>query len=1181
MLSIGRAAELETAPLAPRSKPDGGTMFTRLSPQQTGIVTENRYADPRMWGELNQEFAVGAIGTGVSVGDYDNDGRPDAFIVSKTGQSRLFRNLGGWKFEDTTERAGMARAGGTLEKGLSWVKGWIGSAPPELEPGPWTQGAAFADVNNDGWLDLYVCRFAAANLLYINQRDGTFQEEAVKRGLAVVDASGMGNFCDYDRDGWMDVYVQTNMLNATKAPNGQRDYLFHNRGDGTFENVTVAAGISGESLAHSATWWDYDEDGWPDLYVANDFGPADRLYRNNRNGTFTDVVHEVVPQMSYSAMGTDLGDVNNDGRIDFLVGDMAATTHAKDQRGMATSRELNREDSDSATVSPQILRNVLYLNTGVGRFQEAGAMAGLAATDWTWSVRFEDLDNDSRLDLHVTNGMIREYNNADLRDKIIVAENPVERTRLMKVSPVLNEKNLVYRNLGDVQFEETGKSWGLDQLGVSFGTAFGDFDGDGDLDLIVADYETGATLLRNDGSSGRTVIVALRGKTSNRFGIGAKVRLVTSSGVQVRELTLGRGYLSSSEPVVHFGLGKDTQIARLTIEWPSGHAQEFTNLEVDRRYTITEPMGAAEFKVPRPPAPGQFVNESELRGLSLASEESFHPDQQPLLPIRFDRRGPALAVADLNGDQKIDVVLGGTGKQRTAIHAGADRFSPWFELPAAEVDDGPLLAFDADGDGRTDLLQTRSGTNRPAGSPDYQPVLYRNEPTGFAPVADALPPWAGSVGAAAAADFDRDGRLDVFLGGRVLPGRYPLAPKSALLRNHGGRFDDVTDTMAPGIREVGMVSSALWTDVDQDGWLDLLLALEWGGVRFWRNDNGRGFVDRSDLAGFSAAGTGWWTSLCSGDFNADGRMDYAVGNAGLNTPYTSPAYLFSGRFGTGGATQLIEAHREDNRLYPRRTIRALSAQIPALKRRYPSNDDYGRASLGEILGDAKLTAAQRFEATQLQSGVFLSQADGTYRFQALPRMAQIAPLQGLVAGDFDGDGHSDLYAVQNSYAPIPLIGRFDGGLSQLLLGDGKGGFTAVAPARSGLIVPGDAKALVVVDLNRDGWADFLVSRNHTTTLAWRNTGIAGRNSFRVTLAGRAGNPSAIGAQVSVELQDGTKQHQEIAAGSGYYSQSEAACFFGYVDGNVPRRVVVRWPDGKVSEKRFTSPPPSVLLLTAE
>ena len=1160
-LGCVRAAELNEAPLAARSGPPGKTLFTEMPADLTGIKCLNTYADPTMWTEHYQEFALGAIGTGVAVGDFDNDGRPDVFVVSKTGQSRLFRNLGGWKFEDVTAKAGLLKADADAV-------------------GPWTQGVTWADVNNDGWLDLYVCRFNAPNQLFINQHDGTFKEEAAARGLAVVDSSGMAAFCDYDRDGFLDVYIQTNMLDASKSPNGQRDYLFRNRGDGTFENVTEKAGITGENLAHSTTWWDYNNDGWPDIYVANDFAAPDKLYRNNRDGTFTNVLDDTVPYVPYSSMGADLGDVNNDGRIDFFVADMAATSHEKDHRGMAYSRALSNNTADGTKKEmTQYSRNMLFLNTGTGRCLEAAHLAGLAATDWTWSVRFEDLDNDGRLDLFVTNGMNREYQNADLRDHIILAENLSERMGIMKGGPELRERHLAYRNLGDLRFEEVGAKWGLDQVGVSFGAAFGDFDGDGDLDVVYANYEGMPTVLRNDSQTGHRVILALRGTASNRFGVGAKAVIETAQGTQVRQLVLARGYLSSSEPILHFGLGEESVIKKLTIDWPSGHQQIFTNLASDQRYTITEPAGPATRSPPAPLPPGQFTEVGQAAGLTLVTEESFETENQPLVPMRFDRRGPALALGDLNNDGKADLVLGGTSKQPAQLLFQADRFLPVGSLPATTLDDGPLLLFDYDGDGLADLLETKAGVSRPASSADYQPILYRNSGAGFSPVPDALPPLPISVGAAVSADFDHDGRLDLFLGGRVLPGKYPQSPRSALLRNVGGRFEDVTDALAPGLREVGMVSSALWSDVDQDGWPDLLVALEWGGVKYFHNDAGRGFTDYSERAGFASAGTGWWTSLCSADFNGDGRPDYAVGNAGLNTPYHAPALIYVGNFKGGNSTQMVEAYYEGDKLYPWRTRKELGAQIPQILQHFSRNDAYARATLPEILGAERFNAARRFVATELQSGVFLSQPDGSYRFKALPRIAQIAPVQGMVAGDFDGDGHADLYAVQNSSAPNPGVGRFGGGLSQLMRGDGKGNFTPVEPAQSGLVVPGDAKALVTLDLDADGWPDFLVSRNDTTTLAWRNGGVAGRHSFRVLLQGHPGNPTAIGAQLRLELADGTLQLAEAQAGGGYYSQSAPGAFFGWPDGNPPRRLVIRWPDGSTSTENFVAPPASTITLS--
>ncbi len=1173
-LGAGSAAGMDSpadppsVPLAVRSGPRGPTLFTTLPPERTGLKARNAYDDPAMWGALYHEFNSGSIGTGVAIGDFDGDGRPDIFVVSKTGPNQLFRNLGGFRFEDVTERAGVAGPSGA-----------------------WKQGVAFADVNNDGLLDIYVCRFNAPNLLYINQGNGTFKEMAHACGLDVTDSCVMAAFCDYDRDGWLDVYITTNLLDHATHPEGQRGYLFHNNRDGTFTNVTVRAGISGGSQSHSATWLDYDEDGWPDLYVANDFWPPDRLYHNNRDGTFTDVLSSVVPHTPHFSMGADLGDLNNDGHLDLFVADMAATTRYKDHRGMAKLRTALPDDEQYPKAAPQYMQNAFFLGTGAGRMLEAAHLAGLQATDWTFSVRFEDLDLDGRLDAYFTNGMVREFTNADLVQRSMAAGSMAERIRIMKLSPPLAERHLAFRNLGDLRFENVSAAWGLDHLGVGFGAAFGDLDGDGDLDLVFASYDGELTVCRNDADTGHAVVLDLRGTASNRFGVGATVRITTADGPQMRTLTLARGYLSTSEPIVHFGLGDHTLIQRLTVEWPSGRHQTFSNLAADRRYTITEPAEAPVEALPVRPAP-LFIEAGQAANLAIPNHELPLDDlrQQPLLPFRFNRPGPALAVVDFDGDGEDDFALGGVSGEPGHLlsNLGGGQFLVYGANVFSEnvsVADGPILALNAGAAGDLDLLVTKAGVAAPADSPAYQPHLWLNDGRGRFAAAPAgmLPALPISVGAVAAADFEHSGRLGIFIGGRVVPGRYPQAPRSALLAWRDGHYVDVTAEFAPAIARRGMVTAALWSDVDGDGWPDLLVAYDWGPVACYRNVNGKHFEDVTEKLGFAAAGNGWWRSLAAADFNGDGRPDYVVGNIGLNTRYhasaAEPAVLYANVVLEGSAPQLVEAQAEVGKWYPLRTRETLVSVFPSLARRFPTAESYAQATLEEVFPAAVLAAATKLEAAELRSGIFLSQPDGTYRFTPLPRLAQIAPVHGIMAGDFDGDGHTDLLLAGNSYAPIPETGRFDGGVGWLLRGDGAGGFTAVPPAESGFIVPGDARALVVADLNQDGWPDAFVTRNNDRPLTFLNRGRSGRHSFGVALHGAPGNPTAVGARLTLQLADGSLQSAEISAGSGYLSQSSATVFFGYPDSALPVRLKVRWPGGHETEHALTAPPPKLMRLS--
>ncbi len=725
---------------------------------------------------------------------------------------------------------------------------------------------------------------------------------------------------------------------------------------------------------------------------------------------------------------------------------------------------------------------------------EIAHLAGVAATDWTWSPRFADFDNDGWLDLHVTTGMVRELHNADLLARSMVTESPAARIRLMKDSPCFDEPNLAYRNRGDLTFEEVGSRWGLDDAGVSFGSATADFDGDGDLDLVYSNFEDNLTLLRNDSTTGNRIMIALRGSRTNRLGLGAVVTVVTESGRQVRTLTGARGYLGGSEPVLHFGLGEATVVKELEIRWTGALAQTFADVPAGFAYTFTEPAHQIANRMRDLVLP-QFQDHAAESGLALTLNDPVIVETatQPLLPFRHNGVGPRLAVGDIDGDGRADVVLGGSGA--TPVRVLFNREGAGFvtmALPRAPeeagVNDGPLQLFDFDGDGDLDLLVTKGGVAAPRGAPAYQVRLWRNGGKGFAPAQDALPVWTGSTGAVVSADFDRDGRPDVILGGRLQPGRYPESGDVAWWRNAGGTLVDHSVALPEALRRPGLVTAMAAADLDADGWTDLVLAVEWGGIQVWRNEAGRGFRAMTEPWGFAAAGTGWWRSLAVADFNGDGRPDVAAGNVGLNTAYAAsparPVVLLHGNFGGRRGPSLIETEWADGRLWPRAALRDLGAALPAVGRTWRSHDSYANADLATVLGAERVAAATRWEATEFRSGVWLSQREGGWRFQPLSVEAQFAPVGAMVAADADGDGHLDLLLGQNDFSPVPRIGRFDGGLSGLWRGDGAGGFRFVPWAESGVVIPGEVRDAAATDLDGDGRVEFLVTRRDAPTMWW-------------------------------------------------------------------------------------------------
>src|SRR5216117_1861539 len=1058
-------------------------LFTLLPSSYTGVRFENRLTDTR---DLNVfTYRNYYNGGGVALGDLTGDGLPEIVLTSNQGGTRLYLNEGKVRFRDVTEAAGLKSKG-------------------------WTTGVTLADVNGDGRLDIYICHAGLgdsrlrANELYINQGLNaagvpTFIEQAAAYGVADTGYSTQAVFFDYDRDGDLDLFVINNSPRPVVS--------FELKNTRTVRDPLGGAKLYRNDGGHFVDVSAVNRDGWPDIYVANDFFERDYLYINQGDGTFAERLEQEMPYISLSSMGLDIADINNDGWPDIYVADMLPD----DEHRLKTTTSFETWDRLQAELRNgfyyQFTRNMLHLNNGNGTFSDIGQMAGVARTDWSWSPLLADLDLDGYKDIYVTNGLAKDVTSQDYiaflanRETMIQATSGgrVDFKRLVDAMSSTKLPNYAFRNRGDLTFSNESAAWGLDTPGFSSGAAYGDLDGDGALDLVVNNVNDAAFVYRNNArtlTQNRLLQVQLDGTGANRFGVGARVTLWSGGREFYQDEEPTRGFQSSVDYVLTFGVGPRDTLDSVKVEWPGreGRVSLLTHVAANQRLTIRESEPRAPSPEPRAPRAPILRDVTNAVALPYIHHENDFVDfdREPLIPKLLSTEGPMLAVADVNGDRLDDMFIGGAKGQagKLLIQQPDGRFvstnERLLDADAGSEDIGAVF-FDADGDGHPDLYVVSGGSEFSAMAPALQDRLYLNDGRGnFRKAVGSLPDEDVSGSRVAAADYDGDGDIDLFVGGRVVPWHYGVDPRSMLLQNDGrGHFTDVTKRLAPELERIGMVTDAVWRDVDGDGRPDLIVVGEWMPITVFHNAGG-GKLIRVKAAGLEQS-EGWWNRIVAGDFTGHGRVDFIVGNLGLNTRFQAstaePVTMYVKDFGGSGVSKQILSVYNHGIRYPIAMRDELIRALPYLKPRYPRYEDYAGQTVTDIFSAAELAGATVKQAHTFATALVRNNGDGSFTLVPLPLEAQLAPVYGILAQDLDGDGKPDLLLAGNFDGVQPEIGRMSASYGLVLRGDGRGRFTPVPPAQSGFMVPGQARDIQRVKTRRGDL--YVVARNNDRALVFR------------------------------------------------------------------------------------------------